>query len=418
MSDSHRTFAADAALGGGLRRRVESELVGNILPFWIAYAPDEAQGGFHGAVTNDLRPLDDVPRSAVLCARILWSFSASARALGGAEAYLAMARRARDELAHVFWDPAHGGVYWLVDAQRRPVNDRKHTYAQAFAIYGLTEHYLATSDGESLRLARALFELLEAHAHDAADGGYVEGCGTDWGALDDMRLSEKEPACRKSMNTLLHVMEAYTNLVRAWDDERPRARLRELITVFLERVIDPRTSHFRLFFDDHWGVLGEGISYGHDIEGSWLLVEAAEQLGDRELLARARAVALEMARAVYAEALDAEGRLRAGDDAHDEGGRQEWWGHAEAVVGFYNAFQVGGDPRFADAALRCWDYIEAHFVDRRHGDWFKVLSREGMPDLDHPKIGPWECPYHHSRVCLEMLRRLADGEERLHGRAS
>lgn len=391
--------------GADLRRRIERELVDNILPFWVARTPDQENGGFYGALTNDLQVLNDTPRSSVLCARILWTFSAAYRAYGG-EHLLAMARRAYDYLVQAHWDPTYGGVYWRIDRHGQPVDANKLCYGQAFAIYGLAEYYRATGDPASLACAQELFELLERHAHDPQHGGYREGGARDWSA-HTVRLSNLEPDTSKSMNTLLHIMEAFVNLARCWDEPRVRARVRELVDAFLGHIIDPDTSHFRLFFDDAWSAHGHVVSYGHDIEGSWLLVEAAELLGDPELLARVRAVAVRMAEAVYAGGLETDGSLL------NEGGTDEprafekhWWVHAEAMVGFYNAYQISGQARFAQAAAGVWQYIEQKFVDRRHGEWFKVLSRAGQPYDVPPKVGPWECPYHHSRACLELLARL------------
>jgi mannobiose 2-epimerase len=221
-----------------------------------------------------------------------------------------------------------------------------------------------------------------------------------------MRLDEKELDRRTSMNTLLHLMEAYTNLMRIWNDAELGAKQEELIKVFLRHIIDPNTAHLKLFFDDEWHSLSDGISFGHDIESSWLLVEAAEMSGKPEILAQARATAVRMAEAVYAQGLDADGSLLyeaegpGGDDKH-------WWVQAEAVVGFYNAYQISSQGHFANAAVRFWNYIEDKFVDRTHGDWFKQLNRQGVPYAEHFKVGPWECPYHHSRVCFEMLARLS-----------
>ena len=186
------------------RKDVEAELVRNILPFWIENVVDPS-GGFFGALTNDLAVHDEVPRSGVVCARILWTYAAAYRRFGRPE-YLSMAQHAFVYLAGPFWDRQHGGIYWQIDAQGQPVSARKHSYAQAFAIYGLAEYHLATGDGQSLALAQKLFALLERYAHDAVNGGYIEGCGPAWDALVDMRLSYKEPNCRKSMNTLLHIL--------------------------------------------------------------------------------------------------------------------------------------------------------------------------------------------------------------------
>ena len=238
-------------------------------------------------------------------------------------------------------------------------------------------------------------------------GGYIEGRGADWVSATDPRLSELEPVCDKSMNTLLHTLEAYTNLLRVWDEPRLRARLHELIVLFLERVIDSKTGHQRLFFNSDWSWhKNEPFSYGHDIEASWLLVEAAEVLGDKELLQRTHTTAVEMAQAIYEEALGPDGRVRSELSRTKHGSDLNWWTHAEAVVGFYNAYQLSGQDHFAEASRGVWEFIEAHFIDHQHGDWFKNLNADAQPYDDSPKAGPWECPYHHSRVCFEMIRRL------------
>ncbi len=397
-------------------RRIEAELRGNILPFWMAHAVDRENGGFYGALTNDLRVNNDVERSAVLCARILWTYAAAYRRYGD-DAYLQMARHAYNYLTGPFLDRQYGGVYWSVDRGGRPLMDRKHGYAQAFAIYGLSEFHRATDDPEALRLAQEIFHLVDAHTYDPVNGGNLEGTNREWGALADMRLSPLAINSSKSMNTMLHLMEAYTNLLRTWNDATLRARLHDLLSVFLNHIIDPDTHHFRLYFDERWRWrhLSEAVSYGHDIEGSWLLVEAAEVLGDPDLQARARTEAVAMADRVYAEALEPDGGLLYEADpsgAHSPHANQkQWWAQAEAVVGFYNAYQISGEARFAEAASRCWRYIESKLVDRVHGDWFKVLDRNGAPDPNHQrKVGPWECPYHHSRACMEMLTRLKHGE--------
>jgi mannobiose 2-epimerase len=212
------------------------------------------------------------------------------------------------------------------------------------------------------------------------------------------------------MNTMLHILEAYTQLARVW--KPARAAHRGLIQVFLDRIVHPARTHFSLFFDDAWHSLLDHVSYGHDIEGSWLLVEAAEVAEDAELLARCREAAVTMAEAVYRQGVDGDGGLLY------EGGPQgvvddqkSWWVQAEAMVGFTNAYLLSGDERFLCAAQRSWAYIQAHHVDRIYGGWYKNLHRDGAPDPESYKVGPWECPYHHSRACMEMMDRLAQIEE-------
>jgi cellobiose epimerase len=390
-----------------LRQRIEQELRGNILPFWIAHARDEAHGGFYGGLSNDLIVDNDQPRAAVLCARILWTYSSAYRAYG--EPWLLdMARRAYDYLTQKFWDREYGGVYWTLDRRGNPVNDRKHIYAQAFGIYGLAEFYRATGEPSSLRLAQTLFDLIEQYSFDPIYGGNLECRSRAWGPLADMRLSDKElPQARKSMNTLLHLMEAYTNLLRVWPDEELKAKQRGLIEMFLQHIIDPQTQHFKLFFDDAWHSLSDHVSPGHDIEGSWLIVEAAEVQGDEELLARTREVAVQMADAVYQDGLDSDGAIFNEVTPHGvENTDRHWWVQAEGLVGFFNAYQLSQRAEFAQEVDRLWLICETQFVDRQYGEWFKIVRSDGTPDRQHLKIGPWECPYHHSRACLELLHRL------------
>jgi cellobiose epimerase len=389
-----------------LAERIKQELTGNILPFWIEHTPDPINGGFYGSLSNDLKVDNDSPRSAVLYGRILWTFAFAFGKYDRPE-YLATARRAYEYIKQHFWDAQYGGVYWSVNVEGKPLDSRKHTYAQAFCIYGLSEYNRFTGDAEALELARKIFELLETYAHDSVYGGYVEGRGNDWVSSTDPRLSQLEPICDKSMNTFLHIMEAYTNLLRVWDETHLRTRLNELIVIFLDHVIDPQTNHQLLFFNKDWSWDKiEPFSYGHDIETSWLIVEAAEVLGDPALLERAKNKAVKIAHSVYSEALQPNGVLlpeSAGHHSHDI----VWWVHAEGMVGFYNAYQISGNEQFRTAAEHIWEVIDQKFIDRQHGDWFKTLDPQGTPYPDIPKMGPWECPYHHSRACFEMIRRLS-----------
>jgi mannobiose 2-epimerase len=392
--------------------RFERELTGNILLYWQSNAEDVAHGGFHGRIHTNGRVDEKAPRTAVVHARALWTFSAAARLAG--PSYRDTAVRAYRYLTTKFCDPECGGVYWMLDHQGNPVADRKQTYAQAFAIYGLTEYYRATSDAEALSHAQALYNLIEKHSRDSARGGYLEALSRDWQPLEDMRLSEKDLNCPFSMNTHLHVMEAYTNLLRVWRDPGLEAAQRALIELMLDRIFDSGTGHFRLFFDGDWNPLSDHASFGHDIEGSWLLVEAAGVLGDAALIGRARNAALQMAAAVHKDGLDKDG----GGLFYERNGQgmlvdpnKHWWAQAEAVVGFYNAYQLSGEDRFLDASLHVWDYIDKYMVDRAHGEWYAKLKRNGTPyteweDPDACLVGPWKCPYHNSRLCLEMMERL------------
>jgi cellobiose epimerase len=403
MAAISRSFTENA-----LQKQFFQELTGNILPFWMARSVDKVNGGFYGALTNDLEIHNEVPRSAILCARILWTYATAYHRLGNQE-YLGMARRAYEVLSQVFLDPQYGGVYWSVDFTGKPVFERKHHYAQAFAIYGLSEFYRATNLPESLALAQDLFRMLEKHAFDPVYGGYIEGSSRKWDALADMRLSERDLDCNKSMNTMLHILEAYTNLLRVWQNATLKAQHRALIETFLQHIVDQSNGHFKLFFDAAWNSLLDHVSYGHDIEGSWLLFEAAEVQGEPALLDQVRETTVQIADAVYRDGLEPDGSLPYEAGPHGlVDSNKSWWVQAESVVGFFNAWQLSGQTRFARAALRSWEYIQSRLIDRVHGDWFKKLDRDGTPDPAAFKTGPWECPYHHSRACFEMIARLKE----------
>jgi mannobiose 2-epimerase len=392
--------------------RFRAELEQNILPFWMNHAVDRENGGFHGIIHSDLTVDKKAPRAAVINARILWTFSVAARVLGKPE-YREIADRAWDYINRKFWDKQNGGVYWMLDYKGNPISDRKQVYAQAFTIYGMAEYYRATGRTECLDRAKVLYHLIEKHSRDPVFKGYVEACSRNWGPLADMRLSEKDLNSPKSMNTHLHVMEAYTGLLRVWRDSGLAAAQNDLLEVTMDRIVDGSTGHFNLFFDKQWHSLNDHVSFGHDIEGSWLLREAADVLGDPVLVAYAQKVAGRMAEVVYDEGRDKDGSIFYERNAQGEfvDPNKHWWAQAEAVVGFYSAWQLTGQERFRDAAEQAWQYIQARIIDKEHGEWLAKLRPDGTPwkeeeDADACLAGPWKCPYHNSRMCFEMMERL------------
>ena len=389
-----------------LRQKVEAELLSNILPFWLEHTIDEKYGGFKGQIANDLTSNPRAHKGLILNARILWTFS-KAYSVYRDPLYLATARRAFEYLCAAFWDNEFGGLYWMVDCECHPSDTKKRIYGQAFTIYALAEFYHASGNPEALLRAMRLVDQIESSGHDAENGGYFETYERDWRPAGDQRLSEVDMDEKKSMNTHLHMLEAYATLLGVHEDSTVRNRLRELIEMFLQHILNRDTHHFILFFDEVWNPRSEVISFGHDIEGSWLLNEAADRLGDRALRKRAETAAVRMAQAVYEQAIDADGGLL----YEAEGARiintdKHWWPQSEAVVGFLNAWQLTGQPHFLQAAERSWEFIDKYIVDHRNGEWFWRVSREGIPNPDEDKVGPWKCPYHNSRTCFEVMARL------------
>jgi mannobiose 2-epimerase len=389
-------------------QRAGNQLFDHILPFWCGPALDHQQGGWMGCLSNDLKPDRSQPKGLIVNSRILWTFSAVHQARPDA-LFKQMAGRAFDYVMSRFWDAQLGGAFWRLKDTGRVIDDYKKIYGQAFSIYAFAEYHRAF--GAPVALARAidLFELIERHAHDPKHGGYLEVRRRDWSEAEpDARLSDKDMNEKKSMNNHLHLLEAYANLYRVWRDRRVEQRLQELITLFEERILDPRTLHFHHFFDEPWQVRSDTYTFGHDIEGTWLLCEAAEVLGDAALLKRVQTLALRMAEVVLREGVDADGALcYEGKDGKILDAGKECWPQAEAVIGFLNAFQLSGDEKFLQASRRAWDFIERHLVDRVHGEWFWRITPEGRVDPTLPKVSEWKGPYHGSRACLETLHRLS-----------
>lgn len=389
----------------------ENELLKNILPFWMTFTPDTENGGFFGQIDANNQIDNSVPRTAVTCARILWTFSHAYLTYQKRE-YLAMAERAFDYLNTAFWDDNYQGLFWSVDQHGSAVLAHKHFYAQAFGIYGFSEYFKATQNMLGLTRAIQLFNIIENHAFDKKFGGYIESKSREFQTIADMRLSDKDMNCRKSMNTLLHIIEAYTNLFLVWDSPELRNQLYRLITDFNRYVFNSGNGHLFLFFDDDWRPLTDHISCGHEIESSWLLCEAAETIGDAKLTKSARDISLRLADSVLETGISPDGSvIYEGTLEEITNPAKEWWPQTEAIIGFYHGYQLSGDEKFAAIIPTIWHYLQEHFIDKSNGGWFKRMTAEGFIDMTSPKVGPWECPYHESRMCFEMMERMRAQEK-------
>jgi len=390
-----------------LAASMREHLFGHILPFWCGPAVDPEQGGWMAWLSNDLQPDRTKPKGLIVHTRILWAFSA-VHQLRPDPLYRQMAERAFVYLMNQFWDPQQGGAFWQLDDGGNVRDDAKKIYGQAFCLYALTEFHRAFKSAPALTRALELFALIERHAHDARFDGYVEVCRRDWSeAGPDARLSEKDLNEKKSMNNHLHVLEACTNLHRVAPSPVVEQRLRELLQLFLQRILDSRTGHLHHFFDEAWRLRSDTYTFGHDLEASWLLCEAAAELSDPALLAETRTVALRIAAVAHDEGLAVDGGLYyAGRSGRVIDPGREGWPQAEAIVGFLNAFELSRDAKYLEAAQRVWHFIEQNFVDRVHGEWFWRINPDGQPDSKLPKVSEWKGPYHATRACLESCRRL------------
>lgn len=380
-----------------------AELEVNIVSFWKSKMIDEANGGFHGRMDGANQIISDAPKGLVLNARILWTFSA-AYGLTDRKDDRDTAMRAYQYLKNHFVDEVHGGMYWMVDSMGRPLETKKQIYAQAFAIYALAEYYKISSDPSVLDLAMSLFQCIETQSFDQDRNGYFEAYDREWNLLDDLRLSDKDANEAKTMNTHLHILEAYTTLYEVSKDIQVGDKLTNLITLFFDKFL--RSIHqFHLFFDEDWNLKSEEISYGHDIEAAWLIHTAALVLNDPVLIQKSGKEAVHVALATLPHFDDDGGLWYAGNDQGTYDREKHWWPQAEALVGLMNAYQISGDEKFLYQAQRCWEFINDHLIDQANGEWIWGVDKNGMPMEGEDKAGPWKCPYHNGRAMLEMIRR-------------
>ncbi len=372
----------------------------NILSYWSTTTLDHKNNGFYGRINHYNQIIEDATKGIILNTRILWSFAAAGNYTKSNQ-YKAIADRAFHYIKDHFFDKNFQGVFWELDYKGNPINKRKQIYAQAFTIYGLSEYYMYQKDPIALQLAISLFELIESKAKDEVYGGYVEAFGENWDSLSDMRLSEKDMNAAKTMNNHLHILEAYANLCRCYDNKALKLALKSLIRLFLTKFYN-ELHHFDLFFDEKWQLLSTTISYGHDIETSWLLLDAAHQVGDKKIVQECEELAIKIAKTFVVEALDSEGAVineknlvtnHIDDDRH-------WWPQVEAMIGLSNVYKITGQTEYLEKTLRIWEFTKHNLIDHVNGEWFFRVNNKGEVYQEEDKVSMWKAPYHSTRACI------------------
>lgn len=388
-----------------LKDEVKNELEHNILTYWKDNITDTFTRGFYGRISGDETLHMDAIRGAIMNARILWTFANAYRLFRNSED-LKTATIAKNEIIDRFYDNEYGGIYWSLTHDGIPCDTKKQIYAIAFAIYGLAEFYRATGDEQSLDYAIKLFHCIEGHSNDPEHGGYFEAFHRDWSPIEDMRLSDKDANESKTMNTHLHILEAYTCLYRVWKDPIIKTRLSELIEIFISKILD-QAGHLKLFFTEEWECSYDIHSYGHDIEASWLLHEAAIVLEDNDILLRVESIVPKIAVAAD-EGLRSDGSMiyeKNNASGHIDSDRH-WWVQAESVIGYFNLWEHFGDKKALEKSLACWKYIKKNLIDKDNGEWFWSIYSDGSINRKDDKAGFWKCPYHNGRMCMEIVERL------------
>ena len=388
-----------------LKKEMKQCLENNILRYWIDKVTDKEHGGYYGRVDGHDHVHPEAEKGAILNGRILWAFSAAYRVMKNKE-YLDAATRAKDYILDHFIDKEYGGVYWSLDCEGKPLDTKKQTYAIGFVIYGLSEYARATGDKQALDAAIKLYHDIEAHAYDAVNGGYVEALTREWNPIADMRLSDKDENGAKTMNTHLHVIEPYTNLYRVWPSKELHESIHRLFDVFTDKLYNKETHHLDLFFDNAWHGRRNIESYGHDIEATWLLWETALVLGEDDVKTKLEPIVVDLAKAAD-EGLQPDGSMiyEHWKDTGKTDRQRQWWVLCENVIGHANLYQYFHDTSALKVAKDCWTFIDKHLVDHVNGEWHWAVDDNGKINLEDDKAGFWKCPYHNSRMCLEIIER-------------
>jgi mannobiose 2-epimerase len=389
-------------------KKIKTELsteLDSILKYWSKHTLDNENGGFIGQIDFNDHIIANSEKGSVLNARILWSFSASYKVTKN-EVHKNIAKRAFEFLTDYFYDPEFGGFFWSINADTTPKDTKNQIYALAFAIYGLSEYYAISKDDKALEIAINLYLKIQEHSYDPINKGYFEAFTRDWQPIEDLRLSDKDANEKKTMNTHLHIVEAYANLFKVWKDKTLQNDIIELLQIIEKHFINRETGHLRLFFNENWIEKPDVISYGHDIEAAWLLLQCAEISEDENLIENYKKYAIQMAD-VTKEGLDTDGGLWYEFDPkkNELVAEKHWWVQAEALIGFYNAYQLTGDETYLNIVYKNWKFIKKHILDQQNGEWFWGIDRD-YSLIEKDKAGFWKCPYHNSRACLELIHSI------------
>ncbi|MBI9041108.1 AGE family epimerase/isomerase [Lutibacter sp.] len=377
----------------------------NILNYWTQNSIDAVNGGFVGERDHFNNLVPNASKGIILNSRILWSFSAVSNHYKS-EKYKSYCERSYNYLKTYFKDSKYGGVFWELDSKGTPINNRKQVYAHAFMVYALSEYYIFSKNEEALNWAIEIYNLIEKYAHDQVYQGYIEAFNEDWSSISDMRLSNKDANEAKTMNTHLHLLEAYTNLYKVYKNENLKNNLSELLQLFLNKFLNSE-NHLNLFFDEQWNLKSNIISFGHDIETAWLLIEAAKVIKDEKILKETERVAILIADTFLKKGIDKDGGVinEFKPETEEFDFDKHWWPQAEALVGLRYAFNITGNEKYLQKSLEIWNFIDSKILDKTNGEWFWSVDKNGYIYTNNYKIGMWKAPYHTSRACI-VLNKL------------
>lgn len=385
-----------------MKKEVKNHLINDIIPFWKKLR-DDVHGGYYGFMDFDLKVDEKAVKGCILNSRITWFFANAYMVLKD-ESLLDEAKHGYEFMKNYCMDKENGGIFWSLQYDGTPEETLKHTYNQAFAIYALSSYYDASKDKEALDMAYELFELIETKCRD--EYGYLEAFNEKFELIDNEKLSENGVMAEKTMNTLLHVFEAYTELYRVDKNEKVKEKLQEILDIFADKVYNPEIHRQEVFFDKYWNTIIDLHSYGHDIETAWLIDRGLEVLGDEEYERKLSPITKDLTNQIYKIAFDGRSLSNECERGVVDTNRV-WWVQAETIVGFLNGYEKNPERTdYLDAAKATWEFIKEYVLDKREGsEWFWRVSQDGKPDTEKPIVEPWKCPYHNGRMCFEVINR-------------
>lgn len=385
------------------RQELSNELSA-ILHFWTTIVAN-SHNDFYGEVDDYNKPDPVAPKGIVLFSRILWTFSEAEHFMQDKEC-IKKATDAFQFIENFFVDKKEGGVFWSVTHNGYLLDSRKQLYGQAFCIYGLAAYAKTTQNNEALQLAKDIFYKIEKHGFDEVNGGYIEAFTADWKSINDLRLSEKDANEKKTMNTHLHLVEAYAALYKIWPDIALKQKIEHLLDVFQHYILSENKDRLHLFFTETWEQKSTLQSFGHDVEAAWLLQECASIIEDEKRVKEFKEIAVKLANAVV-QAIDTDGGVWYEYDSKTNLWVKEkhWWPQAEAMVGFFNAYAITGSEIYLQQSIGCWRFVKQYLKDEKGGEWYWGVQ-ENYSVIKKGKAGFWKCPYHNGRACMELIIRI------------
>lgn len=388
------------------KEEVSKELTEHILPFWMKLI-DKKHGGFFGEVDFELNINKRADKGGIATARLLWTFAAAYRVTKN-KSYLQYAEHAYNFIVNNLIDQEHGGMFWLLDYKGNSKDTRKHVYTQSFGIYGLSEYYRATQKKEALALAKDLYYLLESKGYNPVNNAYMEEFDRQWNKVPNVLLSENNVIAEITMNTHIHVIEAYTNLYKVWPTDELKNRLENLLQIHYEKMYNQETKSLGVFFDENWKTILDIQSFGHDIEASWLIDETLKTIENNDQTYND--MVIDIAYAIAENAIENDGSM-INERVNDHIDKTRiWWVQAEAMVGFMNAYAKTKDQKFLTLTKHLWDYTKQNIIDeRKNGEWFWSIEPDGS--ITKRNIGEaWKVSYHNGRFCLEIIERMSEND--------